>query len=75
MYDLLIKNGRIVTPELIQEGSVAVKDGKISLSMKALEAGAPEEEREETSFPKDYKLPKAEELGTSLGSLLKNIKL
>ena len=54
---------------------IAVKDGKLSLSMKALEAGAPEEEREETSFPKDYKLPKAEELGTSLGSLLKNIKL
>lgn len=54
---------------------IAVKDGKLSLSMKALEAGAPEEEREESSFPKDYKLPKAEELGTSLGSLLKNIKL
>ncbi|MBO5521926.1 MAG: S1 RNA-binding domain-containing protein [Eubacterium sp.] len=54
---------------------IAVKDGKLSLSMKALEAGAPEEEREETSFPKDFKLPKAEELGTSLGSLLKNIKL
>ena len=30
MYDLLIKNGRIVTPELIQEGSVAVKGGKIA---------------------------------------------
>ena len=54
---------------------IAVKDGKLSLSMKALEAGAPGEEREESSFPKDYKLPKAEELGTSLGSLLKNIKL
>ena len=54
---------------------IAVKDGKLSRSMKALEAGAPEEEREESSFPKDYKLPKAEELGTSLGSLLKNIKL
>ena len=54
---------------------IAVKDGKLSLSMKALEAGAPDEEREETSFPKDFKLPKAEELGTSLGSLLKNIKL
>ena len=54
---------------------IAVKDGKLSLSMKALEAGAPDEEREETSFPKDFKLPKAEDLGTSLGSLLKNIKL
>ena len=30
MYDLLIKNGRIVTPEAIAEGSVAVKDGKIA---------------------------------------------
>ena len=54
---------------------IAVKDGKLSLSMKALEADAPDEEREETSFPKDFKLPKAEDLGTSLGSLLKNIKL
>ena len=28
MYDLLIKNGKLVTPELVQEGNVAVKDGK-----------------------------------------------
>lgn len=30
MYDLLVKNGKIVTPESIAEGSVAVKDGKIA---------------------------------------------
>lgn len=24
MYDLLIKNGKLVTPELVQEGNVAV---------------------------------------------------
>ena len=54
---------------------IAIKDGKLSLSMKALEPGAEEETREDTSFPKDYQLPKAEELGTSLGSLLKNIQL
>ena len=30
MYDLLIKNGKLVTPELVQEGNVAVKDGKIA---------------------------------------------
>ena len=56
---------------------IAVKDGKLSLSMKALEPGAEEDtmRREDTSFPKDYTMPKAEELGTSLGSLLQNIKL
>ena len=26
MYDLLIKNGKLVTPELVQEGNVAIKD-------------------------------------------------
>ena len=30
MYDLLIKNGKLITPELVQEGNVAVKDGKIA---------------------------------------------
>ena len=68
--DAVLKVGQEVKVKVI-----AVKDGKLSLSMKALEPGAPEEAREDTSFPKDYKLPKAEELGTSLGSLLKNIQL
>ena len=55
---------------------IAIKDGKLSLSMKALEPGAEEDvmRREDTSFPKDYTLPKAEDLGTSLGSLLQNLK-
>jgi len=30
MYDLLIKNGQIVTPESVEKGNVAVKDGKIA---------------------------------------------
>lgn len=30
MYDLLVKNGKIVTAENICEGSIAVKDGKIA---------------------------------------------
>lgn len=30
MYDLLIKNGKIVTAEAVYEGNVAVKDGKIA---------------------------------------------
>ena len=68
--DAVLKAGQEVKVKVI-----AIKDGKLSLSMKALEPGAPEEAREESSFPKDYKLPKAEELGTSLGSLLKDIQL
>ena len=49
---------------------IAVKDGKISLSMKDLEEdeAKPVEEEKVT-------LPKSEELTTNLGSLLKNIKL
>ena len=56
---------------------IAIKDGKLSLSMKALEPGAEDDamRREDTSFPKDYTLPKSEDLGTSLGSLLQNLKL
>ena len=30
MYDLLIKNGKIVTAEEVAEGNVAVRDGKIA---------------------------------------------
>ena len=48
----------------------AIKDGKISLSMKAL-AETPAQAVEEES----YELPKSEALTTSLGSLFKNIKL
>ena len=46
------------------------EDGKISLSMKALQE-APEEEEEEIHVD----LPEVEELTTTLGSLFKNIKL
>ncbi|MCF0146714.1 MAG: S1 RNA-binding domain-containing protein [Eubacterium sp.] len=78
-----ISRNRVKSPDAVlsvgQEVKVkviAVKDGKLSLSMKALEQGAEEDTvREETSFPKDYKLPKSEDLGTSLGSLLKGIQL
>lgn len=49
---------------------IAVKDGKISLSMKALEEVAAEEIVEEV-----FELPKAEEVTTTLGSLFANLKL
>lgn len=77
-----ISRNRVKSPDAVlsvgQEVKVkviAVKDGKLSLSMKALEE-APEEKRErEESAPRDFKLPKAEAVTTNLGSLLKGIKL
>lgn len=48
----------------------AIKDGKLSLSMKALNDVAAEEVREEV-----FELPKAEAATTSFASLLANIKL
>ena len=46
----------------------AIKDGKISLSMKALE------EKEEEPVEK-IEIPKSEDIGTSLGDLFKNLNL
>ena len=48
---------------------IAVRDGKLSLSMKALKDVAAEEIQEEA-----FDLPQTEELGTSLGSLFANLK-
>jgi len=62
---VVLKEGQKVKVKVI-----GVKDGKISLSMKALEDAQAEEVEEET-----YKMPKAEAATTSFASLLKNIKL
>ena len=48
---------------------IGIKDGKISLSKKALE------EIEEEEVEKNVEIPEAEEIGTSLGDLFKNIQL
>ena len=71
-----ISTKRIKTPEeVLKVGDevkvkvIAVKDGKLSLSMKAL-LEEPREEKEAV-----FKLPKAESATTSLGDLFKNIKL
>ncbi|MDD6615299.1 MAG: S1 RNA-binding domain-containing protein [Lachnospiraceae bacterium] len=61
----VLKEGQTVKVKVI-----GVKDGKISLSMKALQDVAAEEIHEET-----YELPEAEAATTSLASLFKNIKL
>lgn len=65
--DQVLKVGEEVNVKVI-----GIKDGKISLSIKALieEAEKAAEEPEEV-----IELPKAEDIGTSLGSLFKNIKL
>lgn len=72
-----ISQKRIKSPKAVLSvgDKVTVKvikneDGKISLSMKALQE-APEEKDE---F-EDIEIPKSEELTTTLGSLFKNIKL
>ena len=70
-----ISTERIKTPEqVLHEGDtvnvkiIGIKDGKISLSMKALM----EEKKEEEEI--HVEIPKAEAIGTSLGDLLKNLK-
>lgn len=56
------------TGDTVQVKIIGLKDGKISLSMKALEEV--QEEPEER-----VEIPKSEKIGTSLGDLFKNIKL
>ena len=56
--------------EQVKVKVIGIKDGKISLSMKALEDVAAVEVEEET-----YEMPETEAATTSLASLFKNIKL
>lgn len=72
-----ISNKRVKSPSAVLKVGdkvkvkvIAVKDGKLSLSMKALEEVAAEEITEEA-----YDLPQSESLTTGLGSLLAKIKL
>ena len=71
-----ISDKRIKTPaDVLEVGQsvdvkvIGVKDGKISLSMKALI------EKKEEEVVEKVVIPKAENIGTSLGDLFKNIKL
>lgn len=61
----VLKEGQTVTVKVI-----AVKDGKLSLSMKALEDSAAESIQEEA-----IELPESESISTNMGALLKNLKL
>jgi len=71
-----ISQSRIKFPsDVLEKGQevkvkvIGIKDGRLSLSMKALE--------EKTQEVQDFKvdIPKSEEIGTSLGDLFKNITL
>ena len=73
-----ISDKRVTTPaKVLKEGEtvkvkvIAIKDGKLSLSMKALI----ERPQDEEPSGRDYKLPKSESISTNLGSLLANLKL
>ena len=73
-----ISDKRIKTPAAVLEVGqevnvkvIGIKDGKISLSIKALI----EKEKEEEEVAAKVEIPKAENIGTSLGELFKNIKL
>lgn len=58
------------TGEQVKVKVIGIKDGKLSLSIKAL---AEEKEQEEEDIP--VELPKSEAIGTNLGDLFKNIQL
>ena len=72
-----IANKRIKHPsEVLKDGEevlvkvIAIKDGKLSLSIKALLEADPEDEVIEK-----VEIPEAEEIGTTLGDLFKNLTL
>ena len=62
---VVLKEGQEVDVKVID-----IKDGKISLSIKILL-----EEQEEQASEEEITLPKTEEIGTSLGDLLKGLKI
>ena len=66
----VLKEGQEVTVKVTQK-----KDGKLSLSIKALEEPSDDEREEGRGRREKVVIPKAENIGTSLGSLLKDIKL
>ena len=73
-----ISDKRIKTPAAVLEVGqevnvkvIGIKEGKISLSIKALI----EKEKQEEEVAAKVEIPKAENIGTSLGDLFKNIKL
>lgn len=74
-----ISNKRVADPsKVLKKGDVVnvkvigIKDGKISLSMKALEEDKEAAEEEEI---RNIKIPESEDISSSLGDLLKGLRL
>ena len=72
-----ISDKRVTSPEKVlkvgqdvQVKVIAIKDGKLSLSMKALLV-----KEDEPAEDEHYTMPKSENISTNLGSLLANLKL
>lgn len=72
-----ISDKRVTSPEKVlkvgqdvQFKVIAIKDGKLSLSMKALLV-----KEDEPTEDEHYTMPKSENISTNLGSLLANLKL
>ena len=72
-----ISDKRVTSPEKVlkvgqdvQVKVIAIKDGKLSLSMKALLV-----KEDEPTEDEHYTMPKSENISTNLGSLLANLKL
>lgn len=72
-----ISDKRVTSPEKVlkvgqdvQVKVIAIKDGKLSLSMKALLV-----KEDEPAEGEHYTMPKSENISTNLGSLLANLKL
>ena len=63
------------TGDTVKVKVTAVKDGKISLSQRALEENVPEAAKPAADDEPRVSLPKSEKLTTSLGSLLSGLKL
>lgn len=63
MFDVLIKNGKIVTADAITEGNIAVRDGKIAA---ILEAGVEPEATKVIDAKGNYVFPGAQLIHTHI---------
>ena len=84
IYEQIISQlERFIATGVLKEGDevdtkvIGVRDGKISLSIKALteDKSKSYDSGSRRERPERVKIPKAEKIGTSLGDLMKDIKL
>ena len=64
MYDLLVRNGKLVTPDRIYEADIAIQDGKYAAFLaKGTEAEAKRSNRRQRKLclPRNYRLSRTPE--------------